>query len=246
MPSITPRTPTLRHTVLAACLLATALAGLLSSSAHAAEGPQYGTIGQYGEVAHFGESDATAYDEDKYDKPLTPGKFLTPVGFAVDPEDTEAGGTAVYVLDRVSDWPETTTLTQGTEWRLQKLSDTGAVLGTTEFYLPKTVVEEARFHVPVSVVGLTVDDTTGQIYTVLEEATGTERTATQYADEVIGWSTTPVDGKLVAPGSKTDSVSTPVEGYTSPGLISSSSQLSGTLVYSPEGLTIDDVDGQDY
>src|ERR1700677_4274544 len=159
MPSITPRPPPLRHTVLAACLLATALAGLLSSSAHAAEGPQYGTIGQYGEVTRFGGFDTNAYDEDKYDKPLTPGKFLNPVGFTVHPEDTEAGGTAVYVLDRVSDWPETTTLTQGTEWRLQKLSDTGTVLGTAEFYLPKTVDEEAHFHDhdPVGLVGLAVD-----------------------------------------------------------------------------------------
>jgi PKD repeat protein len=223
------------------------LVALFANHASAAAGPQYGSIGQYGEVTRFGGFDSTAYDDDAYDKPLTPGKFLNPVGFAVDPDDAEADGTSVWVLDRVSDWPETTTLTQGTEWRLQKLSDTGAVLGTTEFYLPKTVISGAKFHVPVGVVGLAVDDTTGQIYTVLEETTGTGKTATQYADEVIGWSITPTsEKKLVAPGAQTDSVSTPVAGYTPPGLISSSSQLSGTLVYSPEGLTIDDVGVQDY
>lgn len=233
--------------LLAATALVVALVALLANHASAAEGPQYGSIGQYGEVTRFGGFDATAYDNDAYDKPLTPGKFLNPVGFAVDPDDTEAGGTAVYVLDRVSDWPDTTTLTQGTEWRLQKLSDTGVVLGTTEFYLPKTIVEEARFHVPVGVVGLAVDSTSGQIYTVLEETKGTAESATQYADEVIGWSTTPNDEKkLVAAGSKTDSVSTPVAGYSPPGLISSSSQLSGTPVYTPEGLAIDDFGGQDY
>jgi PKD repeat protein len=233
--------------LLAAAALVVALVALSADHASAAEGPQYGSIGQYGEVTRFGGFDSTAYDNEAYDKPQTPGKFLNPVGFAVDPDDAEAGGTAVYVLDRVSDWPARTQLTQGTQWRLQKLSETGAVLGSTEFYLPKTIVAEARFHVPVSVVGLAVDSTTGQIYTVLEGPTGTGEAATQYADEVIGWSTTPnSEKKLVAPGSKTDSVSTPVAGYSSPGLISSSSQLSGTPVYTPEGLAVDDFGGQDY
>jgi PKD repeat protein len=232
--------------LMAAAGLVVALVYLLAAQANAAEGPQYGSIGQYGEVTRFGGFDSNAYDNGAYDKPLTPGKFLNPVGFAVDPEDTEAGGTAVYVLDRVSDWPEKTTLTQGTEWRLQKLSDTGEVLGTTEFYLPKTVVSEAQFNVPVSVIGLAVNHADGQIYTVLEETTGTEAAATQYADEVIGWSTTPQNGKLVAAGSKADLVSTPVAGYGPAGLISDSSQLNVTPVYTPEGLAVDDVDGQNY
>ena len=224
-----------------------ALVALSAGRASAAEGTQYGSIGQYGEVTRFGGFDKTAYDGDKYDQPLTPGEFLNPVGFAVDPDDSEAGGTAVWVLDRVSDWPEDTKLAQGTEWRLQKLSNTGTVLGTTEFYLPKTMVEEAKFHVPVGLVGLAVDSTTGQVYTVLEQTTGTGEAATQYAYEVIGWSTTPTsEKKLVEPGSQTDSVSTPVTGYSPPGLISSSSQLAGTPVYSPEGLTIDDFGGDDY
>jgi PKD repeat protein len=232
---------------MAATALVVALVVQFANHAYAAEGAQYGPIGQYGEVTRFGGFDSTAYDNEAYDKPLTPDKFLNPVGFAVDPDDAEAGGTAVYVLDRVSDWPTRTKLTQGTQWRLQKLSETGAVLGTTEFYLPKTIVAEAKFHVPVSVVGLAVDNTTGQIYTVLEETTGTGEEATQYVDEVIGWSTTPnSEKKLVAPGSKTDSVSTAVAGYSPPGLISTSSQLSGTPVYTPEGLTIDDFGGQDY
>src|ERR1700733_4255143 len=161
--------------LLAAAALVLALLALLANHA---EGPQYGSIGQYGEVTRFGGFDSAAYDNDAYDKPLTPGKFLNPVGFAVDANDAEAGGTAVWVLDRVSDWPEDTKLAQGTEGRLQKLSDTGTVLGTTEFYLPKTIVEEAKFHVPVGLVGLAVDSITGQVYTVLEQTTGTGEAAT--------------------------------------------------------------------
>jgi PKD repeat protein len=238
-----------RRPVTAAALvlaLTVVLAALSTSHAYAAEGSQYGSIGQYGEVTRFGGFDTTAYDNGSYEGTLTPGKFLNPVGFAVDPDDTEAGGTAVYVLDRVSDWPETTTLTQGTEWRLQKLSDTGAVLGTTIFYLPKTVVKKAEFEVSVGLVGLAVNHAAGQIYTVLYETTGKKEEATQYAYEVIGWSTTPVSKKLVAAGTSADKVSEPVQGYSAAGLISNATQLEATPVYEPDGLTTDTTGGKSY
>lgn len=242
MPSTLSLTSIPRRALLIALPLALTLLCLLAGRALAAEGSQYGTIGQYGEVTRFGGFDSTAYDNDKYDGTLTPGKFLDPVGFAVDSDDPEGGGTSVYVLDRVSGW-DSQVGASGTEWRLQKLSDTGAVLGTTEFYLPKVTVEEADFEVPVGVVGLAVDHTTGTVYTVLYETVGEEEAATQYAYEVIGWSTTPTGGKLVAPGASTDSVSKPASGYTAPGLISDSTQLAVTHVYNPVGLAVDDAGG---
>ncbi len=69
-------------------------------------GPQFGSIGQYGEVWRGGGFDTAAYDGGRYDKPLTPGKFIDPVGFAVDTGDSSASdGTAIWVLDRTSNLP---------------------------------------------------------------------------------------------------------------------------------------------
>jgi PKD repeat protein len=252
MPSTPSRTSTVRRILLSVLSLAAALAcSLGAQSAYATEGSsQYGAFGQYGEVTRFGGFDSTAYDNGKYDGALTPGKFLNPTGFAVDATDPEGGGTSVFVLDRVSDYPESTKLTQGTEWRLQKLSDTGAVLGSTEFYLPKELVPEAQeagYKVFVGVTGLAVDDATGRIYTVLYGSTGEEAGATSYAKEVLEWSITPNGAKkLEAPsGSTLDTVSTPVSGYTAPGVLSTASQLAGTTVYDPQGLALSSAAGDE-
>jgi hypothetical protein len=56
---------------------------------------------------------------------------------------------------------------------LQKLSTTGTVLGSTEFYLPKDETpgaSEAAYEVFAGAVGLAVDDSTGKIYTVIYAA----------------------------------------------------------------------------
>lgn len=259
MPSITPRTPTLRRTVLTACLLATALTGLLSSSsAHAADGPQYGSIGQYGEVTRFGGFDSTWFDNGKYDGSDTetqpsPGKFVDPVGFAVDTKDEGTENTAVYVLDRVSGDARQAGAS-GTRWRLQKLSSTGAPLAATEFYLPADFVSEAEYNVFVGVVGLAVDDASGRIYTILYGSKGKEEGTTRYAEEILAWSTTPTaEGKLVAPTTASgnypalaiDTVSTPVAGYSAPGVLSTATQLEGAPLYEPQGLALDVTGGQD-
>jgi PKD repeat protein len=247
---ISPYSParTARHLLIAVSLAALAALSFSPAQLWAASGSQYGSIGQYGEVTRIGGFDETAYDNDAYDGALTPGKFLNPVGFAVDTHDTTAGGdgTALYVLDRVSDYAEVTSQ-PGTEWRLQKLSDTDTVLGTTEFYLPKT---PGGYNVPVAALGLAVDDTTGRIYTLIDEPGANE---TPVVTEILGWSTTPVSGKLVAPGEAgasypalpADSVSTPVSGYTAPGLLSTASQLASASLYNPQGLTLDVTGGHD-
>jgi PKD repeat protein len=237
-----------RRLLVAASLLTVLALTLMPAQVWGSAGSQYGSIGQYGEVTRIGGFDSNAYDNGAYDKALTPGTFLNPVGFAVDAHDSTAGGdgTAVYVLDRVSDYAESTSQ-PGTEWRLQKLSDTDALLGSTEFYLPKT--PNPGVGVPWGPRGLAIDDTTGRIYTLLD---GTAENETPQVKEIIAWSTTPVGGKLVAPGASgsypalaADSLSTPVSGFSAPGLLSSEAQLASTSLYNPQGLTLDVTGGQD-
>jgi PKD repeat protein len=224
--------------------------------AGATEGSQYSSYGQYGEVTRFGGFDSTWFDEGKYDgkggastesEPAA-GLFVDPVGFTVDPDDDGSGTTAVYVLDSVSGLASASG-PQGTEWRLQKLSAVGEPLANTEFYLPKDEsFEEATYGIFAGVVGLAVDDSTGRIYTVLYDSTGAEAGTTRQAQEVLDWSTTPDAGKLVAPtGATLDKVSTPVSGYTGPGVASTEAQLqSGSAaLYEPQGLAVDDSAGQD-
>jgi hypothetical protein len=212
-------------------------------------------------MTRFGGFDTTWFDEGKYDGKGTPGPnesgpksglFLNPVGFAVDSDDEGKGTTAIYVLDRVSGYPTAGSLT--TEWRLQKLSDTDTVLGTTEFYLPETLV--TGVHVPTGVVGLAIDDATGRIYTIVYETTGSGSSATSYAKEIVGWSTTPdSEDKLVAPeasGSypalpeETSGPITPVSGYKTPGLLTAALASPSPALYGPLSLALDVTGGQDY
>lgn len=246
--------------------LVAALACLLASGAYAADGPQYGSIGQYGQVARFGGFDSTAYDNEAYGGALTGGKFLNPVGFAVDTKDASApNDTAIYVLDRVSDWGVYLQKTSApTEWRLQKLSDTGTVLGSTLFTLPTTAASSPftnssalGVNNPAGVAGLAIDDTTGRVYTLVYGTVGSGNKATPEAEEIIGWSTTvPTSGahsgQLVAPGASgsypalpADSLSTPVSGYSAPGLLSTAAQLTSSPLYDPQGLALDVTGGQD-
>jgi PKD repeat protein len=256
MPSTFSRIQTLHRAALVIFSLTAALAcSLTSTQAYAADGPQYGSIGQYGEVTHFGGFDTTAYNNEQYGGALTAGEFLNPVGFAVDTQDKTAGGdgTALYVLDRVGDWGDELTGSTPTEWRLQKLSDTGTVLGSTEFTLPNPSGAASALGVnnPTGVLGLAIDDKTGTIYTLIYGTTGSGNSATPEAEEIIGWSTTvptsgPNSGQLIAPGSKLDSLSTPVSGSSAPEVFSTSNQLESSPLYDPQGLALDVTGGQDY
>jgi PKD repeat protein len=229
------------------------------TQARAADGPQYGSIGQYGELTHFGGFDSTAYNNEQYGGTLTPGEFLNPVGFAVDTQDKTSGGdgTAIYVLDRVSDWGAYLNGTP-TEWRLQKLSDTGTVLGSTLFTLPTTGFtapftgsSALGVNNPAGALGLAIDDKTGVIYTLLYGTVGSGNSATPEAEEIIGWSTTvptsgPDSGHLVAPsGNNADALSTPVSGYSAAGVFSNASQLTSSPLYNPQDLALDVTGGQE-
>jgi PKD repeat protein len=259
MPSIISRASTIRRVLLAALPLAVALAGLPASHAYAAEGGQY-PLGEYGEVTRFGEFDTTWFDNGVdtgksggsagTDSSPTPGKLLNSVGFAVDSDDEGTGATAVYVLERVSGLASQVGA-RGTEWRLQKLSATGAPLASSLFYLPADVVSGANYNVFVGVSGLVVDDSTGTVYSVLYDTTGSGAAATRQAAEVIDWSTKPSGNQLVAPsGASTtdspDTAITPEVGYSHPGVLSVASQLTGTPLYEPEGVALDVTGGQDY
>lgn len=215
------------------------------ASARAADGSQF-SKGQYGEVptARFGGFDSTWYDEGAFDGGgaesfPTPGKFLYPAGFAVDTSDP--GGTAIYVLDRVSASSEVTS-EPGTRWRLQKLTETGTPVARTEFFLPKTGPELCSTKKSTfEPVGLTVAE--GNVYTIIAAQAGEECHVVTTAKEIVDWSTTPSDGKLVAASSAQDHLSTPVTAggveYTVPSLVSGSGALTAPPVYSPRGLAVD-------
>jgi PKD repeat protein len=247
MHSILRRTSTLRRVVFATGILA-ALACTLCASALAGDGPQYGSIGQYGQLARFGGFDGNAYDEEKYDGALEGGKLLNPVGFAVDTKDASApDGTAIYVLDRVSDWGTYLQKTSTpTEWRLQKLSDSGTVLASTLFTLPNSGPSALGVNSPTGVLGLAIDDSTGSIYTLVYGTVGNGDSATPEVEEIIGWSTTRSGDQLIAPtGSTADTLSTAVGGVADqPGVFSDASQLESSPLYDPQGLALDVDDGQ--
>jgi hypothetical protein len=174
----------------------------------------------YGEVTRFGGFDATG---------STPGKFVLPVGFAVDPGDSNA----VYVLDRTVDNPVAGELA----YRLQKISSTGThqVLGSTTFkesYTDKEFFTDAH-----PLISLAVDSSTHRVYALVEnvaEINGEEEYV-PIAAKLVAWSTVPSSGKLVAaPGY-------PVDPLTGGGLVIenlNSTEASKDL-YAPEGLTVD-------
>ncbi|HJZ37358.1 MAG TPA: PKD domain-containing protein, partial [Solirubrobacterales bacterium] len=221
------------------------------ANAHAAAGSQY-PQGQYGEVpsARFGGFDSTWYDGGAYDGGAsetapTPGKFLNPVGFAVDTDDPSVSdGTAIYVLDRVSAVSDASPA-GGTRWRLQKLSDTGSVVALTEFFLPTAgPLTCSPFRSNTEPVGLTVSG--GNVYTVIAGVVGEDCLATSYAEEVVGWSTTPSGGKLVGAPGTPDGLSSPVTAggttYSVPSVVSTASDLASTEIFAPRGLTADGAD----
>jgi hypothetical protein len=235
-------------------------------------GPQYGTIGQYGEVWRGGGFDACWYDNGAYDgagashsvpgctaaeAQPAPGKFIDPVGFTVN-------GSTIYVLDRTTDLPGA--LPDGvyaSGWRLQELDGRGNVLGTTEFMLP-TQGTAGVFN--YEMLGLAVDHTEGTVDALVVAycQTGTRHGcriptvtsgSTEYVEEILAWSTTPTGGQLVRPdGMNADSLSSPATGFSAAGVLSTASQLSKGLpeaggspqVVQPEGLAVDSAGGEEY
>lgn len=231
MPSANSRAHFLRgrnvpSLALAALLLATiviaALCGLLASQASAS------VSAQYGQVQRFGEFDVSAAEG----KTPEGGKFLEPRGFAVDTQDSTGGphDTAVYVLDRTNP----SAGEEETAWRIQKLSETGAVLATTTFKLDNHRSQA------IAVQGLAVDHAAGRLYAlVVGQPTGAGEEPV--AEELVAWSTTPESEKLVAASGLTaDALG------TGAGRVSSKTQLETegpTPLYQPQGIAVDPAAG---
>ncbi len=107
----------------------------------------------------IGGFDSGAYDHGRFDGPLTPGKFVDPTGFAVDPVNN-----MVYVVDRTSSKEA-----NPTDWRIQEFSPmTGEVLGTTTFTLPNEPPKGLKEVPKASAIeGLAVDDKAGRLYALV-------------------------------------------------------------------------------
>ncbi len=198
--------------------------GLMASLAAAAPARAEAT-GEYHQAARFGGFDANAPNGS-----LTPGKFYEPTGFAVDAQE----GNDIYVADRTS-----TVGSNPAHWRIQKLSSTGAVLGTTTFTLPGGLEE------PSMIAGLAVDHRKGQasgrLYALVMGPAKTKtyhRHATQ-AQEVLAWSTAQTGGGeiVAAPGLNADPL-----GSTG-GVVSKAKQLEeGAPLYDPQGIVVDRIE----
>lgn len=219
-------------TVLVALLLA------LSATASASAEPGY----EYGEGTRFGGFDSGAYDHGHFDGPLTPGKFVDPTGFAVDPRDD-----TVYVVDRTS-----SSKANPTDWRIQQFSPTGALLGATMFTLPNEPSKGPGQPANASAIeGLAVDHNAGRLYALVVGAPPSSSLYTTFdvAQELLAWSTKPVAGGLVAATAagggqlRPDPLASEVLGSPGAvgGVVSSEAQLlSGeTPLYGPQGIAVD-------
>lgn len=237
-----------------------------AAPALASDGTQYGSIGQYGEAFRGGGFDTCWFDAGAYDgkgspsggsscttdeTEPTPGEFIDPVGFTVDP----TGSQSIYVLDRISALPSQVTGST-TSWRLQKLSATGTVEGIDEFSLPANTTGITNDEM----YGLAVDPTTGVVYSLLVGYDTT--TGNEVAQEILSWSTTPsgtnstensepeLDGTATA-----DTISAGISGYPTPGVTATQTDLTGGAgsafdgepdIESPTGIAIDTTGGIGY
>jgi len=200
-----------------------ALAGVTPAAQHAlAKAGLPSGASPYGEVARFGGFDSTG-------KQL--GKFVLPVGFAVDPSDN-----SVYVLDRIVAEEGATEATL--QYRLQKLSSSGTPLASVvlpaEHYKELETREDAR-----PLMSLAVDSAEHRVYALVQGIVNNGfGKFVPVAQRLVAWSTKPEGEKLVkAPGFKeTDEV-------TGGALVAGASVLQPAEItaqlYQPQALTVD-------
>jgi PKD domain len=205
--------------------------GLLASGPASAE-PGF----EYGEVTRFGGFDRSAYNGGQYGGALTPGRFLDPTGFAVDPVDN-----TVYVVDRTSYRGQE----PATDWRIQQFSPAGVLTGATMFTLPNGNTAAS------AIDGLAVDHRAGRLYALVVGSPPVGgSTSWPVAQELLAWSTTPMSGGLVAASTgegeiplPPDAVGslTPGSSGTVGGVVSSAAQLlsGASPLYAPQGIAVD-------
>jgi hypothetical protein len=164
------------------------------------------------------------------------GKFVLPVGFAVDPADPSTSDhNAVYVLDRVIGRVGAGEL----QYRLQKLSSSGTVLGSVVLPL-QTITDTENFTDGHPMISLAVDSAKQRVYALVEGIV--EDGGGHYVPVVqrlVAWSTVPTAGKelVKAPGFVTE------DPLTNAALVAGESVLQNASatddLYAPEGITID-------
>lgn len=152
------------------------LAAFGTSQASASE--PYGEVTRFGGPVHeFASGAISAQDE---------GKFVLPVGFAVEPESPAGEKNDVYALDRTLSDVTTGEL----DYRLQKISSaTHEVLGSTtisEKYTDKTDFSDVH-----PLVGLAVDSARKRVYTIVESMVEVEGKYVPVVGKLVAWSTEP-------------------------------------------------------
>jgi hypothetical protein len=195
-------------------LLGVVLAGAFAASSGATPSTQYG------EVTRFGGYDL-AHAQNNWQGTPTPGLFVDVTGFASDTQDSTGGPdhTALYVADRTS------AIGIGpASYRIQKLSDTGAVLGSTTFTLPDASANAD------ALTAIAVDHAAGRVYGLVSGAPGGIIGTASVA--VLAWSINPVSGALVA----ASGLPSDTQLHTTGALVSSKSQL---LPAAPAGVQAD-------
>jgi hypothetical protein len=179
-----------------------------------------GLASPYGEVAHFGGYGGT------------PGKFVVPTGFAVEPENPSTHEqNAVYVLDQTFNEPAEGKL----DYRLQKLSSSGTVLGSTA--VSEKYTDERHYTDAHPLVSLAVDAAQKRVYAIVEGIVDSgEGDYVAVAQELVAWSTKPnAKGELV-----------PAAGTYASDPITNAALITGSLekgsaaedLFAPEGLAI--------
>jgi hypothetical protein len=180
----------------------------------------------YGEAHRFGGFDATGKEA---------GKFVLPVGFAVDQADSSTGDkNAVYVLDRTVSNTESGEL----DYRLQKLSSSGAVLGTATLPVQK-YTDTSQFTDAHPMISLAVDSANHRVYagvqSIVDDGSGNFVPVTE---ELVAWSTKPSGKKQLIAAS-----GFPVDPLTKAGLVAGSSVLqpeeASKDLYAPEAISVD-------
>jgi hypothetical protein len=179
----------------------------------------------YGETSRFGGYDPTG---------KTPGKFVLPVGFAVDAKDPSTSDkNAVYVLDRTVSNIETGEL----DYRLQKLSSSGAVLGSMtlpmQHYTDTNLFTDAH-----PLISLAVDSSERRVYAIVESIVdGGFGNYVPVVQKLVAWSTVPNAGKELVPAA-----GFPVDPVTGAGLVAGESVLQPSEptkdLYAPEAISV--------
>jgi PKD repeat protein len=183
----------LRAGLLSLLVLACYALLLLVAAAALASEPPLAAVSPYGEVTRWG-----GYAEEGH---IVGAKFNYPVGFAVDPAnepDAEEKAlspavedhNAVYVLDRVVNDRSGLHL----QYRLQKLSSTGVVLGSV-LLPPQTYTDGEHLGDAHPMFALAVDSARHRVYALVESSVEPVKVRnekhTTVAAQLVAWSTEP-------------------------------------------------------